>query len=386
MAEKRAYKIVYCTPALYQAGGVERVLTLKASYFADVLGYDVTFVITEGRGKEPFFPLSAKVKVINLDINFEQLWYSSFLKKVWLYVLKQYQYRRQLRRTLMQLRPDITISAMRREINFLTSVGDGSRKIGELHVNRANFRNVKPGETGLLKRLFARYWQRGIVKTIRRLDAFVVLTEADRQAWPEIEHIHAIPNPLPFFPEHVSPLTERRVVSVGRYYNDKGYDRLLRAWALVEKAVPGWRLDLYGDGERDAFEALAAELQLDAARYELHGRVKNVAEVYQHGSLYVCSSRFEGFGLTLIESMASGVPVVSFDCPWGPRSIISDGDDGVLVADGDVQALAEAIVAVITDPARLNELGRRARQNVQRFSIASIGARWQQLFDQLSVQ
>ena len=386
VAEKQKYKIVYCTPALYLAGGVERVLTLKANYLADVLGYDVTFVITEGRDKLPFFPLSDKVKVINLDINFEELWYSSFAKKLVLYVSKQYHYRRQLKATLMRLRPDITISTMRREINFLPHMKDGSRKIGELHVNRANFRNVKPGETGLLKlkQLFARYWQLGIVNTINKLDAFVVLTEADRNAWPEISRIHVIPNPLPFFPKHVSLLKDRRIVSVGRYYNDKGFDLLLQAWALVEKAVPHWRLDLYGDGERTPFEALAARLQLDVNRYAFHGRVKDVAEVYQQASLYVCSSRFEGFGLTLIESMASGVPVVSFDCPWGPRSIIADGEDGVLVSDGDVQALAKAIVAAVTDPARLAVMGRKARQNVQRFSIEAIGARWQQLFDQLA--
>ena len=75
------YKIVYCTPALYSAGGIERVISLKASYFADVFGYDVTVIVTEGKGKQSFFPLSGKVKVVNLDLNFEELWGTSFIKR-----------------------------------------------------------------------------------------------------------------------------------------------------------------------------------------------------------------------------------------------------------------------------------------------------------------
>ena len=76
-------KIVYVTPALYMAGGVERVLTLKANYFAEHFGYDITIILTEGKGKPFFYPLSPKINVINLDIHFEELWTCSFLKKIW---------------------------------------------------------------------------------------------------------------------------------------------------------------------------------------------------------------------------------------------------------------------------------------------------------------
>ena len=114
-------KIVYVTPALYMAGGVERVLTLKANYFAENFGYDITIVLTEGKGKTLFYPLSPKVKVVNLDINFEELWTCSFAKKVFVYLWKQRVFRKQLTAELMRLRPDITISLLRREINFLSN-------------------------------------------------------------------------------------------------------------------------------------------------------------------------------------------------------------------------------------------------------------------------
>ena len=130
------FKVVYCTPALYMAGGVERVLTLKANYFAEHFGYDITIILTEGKEKPLFYPLSDKVKVINLDIGFEELWNCSFLKKVFVYLKKQYLFKKLLKQELLRIRPNITVSLLRREINFLTSINDGSKKIGELHVNR----------------------------------------------------------------------------------------------------------------------------------------------------------------------------------------------------------------------------------------------------------
>ena len=117
MASKQ-YKIVYCTPALYFAGGMERVLTMKANYFADHFGYDITIILTDGEDKPIFYPLSDKVKVINLNIGFEELWTCSFIKKIVIYLKKQYLYKKMLKKELMRIRPDITVSMLRREINF----------------------------------------------------------------------------------------------------------------------------------------------------------------------------------------------------------------------------------------------------------------------------
>ena len=136
------YKIVYCTPALYSAGGTERVVSVKANYFADVLGYDVTIIVTEGKNGNSFFPLSDRVKVINLGLNFEELWNVSFFKKILLYLKKQRKYERLLTNELLRIRPDVTITTLRREINFINSINDGSKKIGELHLSRTNYRRI----------------------------------------------------------------------------------------------------------------------------------------------------------------------------------------------------------------------------------------------------
>lgn len=117
-------KLVYITPALYMAGGVERVLTLKANYFAEHFGYDITIILTEGKDKPLFYPLSNKIKVINLNIGFEELWTCSFIRKIFVYLKKQRQFKKALTNELMRIRPDITISLLRREINFINDIKD----------------------------------------------------------------------------------------------------------------------------------------------------------------------------------------------------------------------------------------------------------------------
>ena len=215
----RRYKIVYCTPSLYMAGGVERVLTLKANYFADNYGYDVTIITTDGEDKKCFFPLSEKVKVINLGIHFEDMWHRSFLKRLFMYLPKERQFKKLLTIELNRIKPDITISVLRREINFLTEIHDGSKKIGEIHINRAHYRNFTPNRTNPFKALFAKYWMHGLVKKLKQLDRFVVLTEYDRQAWQEIPRVDVIPNPLPFYPDLTQVTRRKRIISIGRYFS-----------------------------------------------------------------------------------------------------------------------------------------------------------------------
>ena len=373
-------KIVYITPAIYSAGGVERVVTLKASYFAEQYGYDVTIIVTEGKGRDSFFPLSDKVKVINLAINFEELWTCSFIQKVFVYLKKQHLYKKLLSQKLLRIRPDITISTLRREINFLNDIPDGSKKIGELHVNRANFRNFKTEKSNYLKDIFAKLWANNLVGHLKKLDKLVVLTKEDCLAWPELKNTCVIPDPLPFTPSQVSPLTEKRVIAVARYSHEKGIDLLLQAWADVEKQCAEWRLDVFGEGDTAPFEQLIDELTIDRNRCKLNGRTNEIEHEYQNSSIAVCSSRFEGFGLAIVEAMTCGLPVVSFNCPWGPRSIIKDGENGILVENDNPSMLACGIQSLINDANQCKILGSSARQSVQRFNMKYIANQWKHLF------
>ena len=213
MIDKK-YKIVYCTPALYSAGGTERVVSLKANYFADVLGYDVTIIVTEGKNSNSFFHLSDKVEVINLGLNFEEIWNVSFIEKVFLYLKKQRNYKKLLKSELMRIRPDITITTLRREINFINDINDGSRKIGEQHLSRSNYRKTDPRFTNICEKIFFGWWKNEVVSSIMKLDKLVVLTPDAASEWPEMKNITMIPDPLPLKVDRCSTTSYKRVITI----------------------------------------------------------------------------------------------------------------------------------------------------------------------------
>lgn len=376
-------KIAYCTPSLYIAGGVERVLTLKANYFADRFGYDVTIILTDGHGKQPYYHLSDKVRVINLDIGFEELWTCTFIKKVFVYLRKQRLFKRRLRAELMCLRPDITVSLLRREINFITDIKDGSMKIGEMHINKKNYRNFETGDTNIVKRCFAKFWMYGLVSKLKKLDKFVVLTDEDKKAWNGLKNMVSIPDPLSFTPSTRSDLMRKRVIAVGRYSHEKGYDLLLRAWSKVEKECPDWELAVFGMGNREPYEQLSAELGIDSSRCRLNGSTHDIEPEYTASSLFVSSSRFEGFGMALVEAMACGLPVISFDGACGPRAIISHGTDGLLVPAEDADALAAAMSSLMKSPGRMKEMANNAVRKSENYDMDMLAEKWRELFNEV---
>jgi len=377
------YKIVFCTPAIYSAGGVERVVAIKANYFAERLGYDVSIIVTEGKGSDAFFPVSNQVRIINYELNFEELWQLPFWKKVIAYIRKQRLFKKKLEADLMQIRPDFVISTLRREINFINQIKDGSIKIGELHVNRANYRTFDGRNSNWVKRLFSRFWSRSLLGHLKQLDRMVVLTDSALSDWPELDNVVKIPDPLPFKIESNSELSAKRVVSIGRYAYDKGNDLLLRAWAIIEKQAPDWTLDVYGNGDRASYQQQLVELGIDQQRCHLYGPTTDVKKVYLSSSLFVLPSRFEGFGLVLIEAMACGVPVIAFDCENGPRSIINHGASGFLIPPFDVEAMADKILLLMRDDTLRKAMGFKAQKAACQYDIDTVGKLWKQLFDEL---
>ena len=377
------YKIVYCTPALYSAGGTERVVSLKANYFADVLGYDVTIIVTEGKNSNSFFHLSDKVEVINLGLNFEEIWNVSFIEKVFLYLKKQRKYKKLLKRELMRIRPDITITTLRREINFINEINDGSRKIGEQHLSRSNYRRTDPRFTNICEKFFYRWWKNRIVYSLTKLDKLVVLTPDAASEWTEVKNIIMIPDPLPIKVESCSTRSSKRVITIGRYSYEKGYDLLLKVWSIVEKKFSDWQLDIFAMGDPTPYVKMMDDLSIDKKRCHLNSSVVDVEDVYMKSSILVQPSRTEGFGLVIVEAMSCGLPVVSFDCENGPRSVITNGEDGFLIPPFDVEMFANSLMRLMSDDDLRESMGEKGKQNSQRYDIDIVGQQWKQLFDEL---
>jgi glycosyltransferase involved in cell wall biosynthesis len=231
--------------------------------------------------------------------------------------------------------------------------------------------------------------RREIAREYPRLEALVVLTDDDARDYREALHgaptrVERIPNALPSLGGGLSSLESRVVVAAGRLTGQKGFDLLIRAWALVAPERPDWALRIFGDGhQREELEALIEELGLSDS-VSLRGPTTAIGEEFAQASLFALSSRFEGFGMVLVEAMSKGLPVVSFDCPRGPAEIIDDGVDGVLVPNGDIEALAAAIVSLTGDPERMRSLAAAGLSKSRQYEIGPIGERWDALLAELS--
>lgn len=385
MLTNKKMKIAYCIPSLYYPSGMERVLTLKANYFAQNFGYDIHIILTDGKDKKPYYNLHPSVTVHQLDINYDEMYGLPLPKQILGYESKQRLFKKRLNECLINIRPDITISLLRREINFINDIKDGSIKLGEIHFNKSNYREFSDNcLPAFVQHAVKQYWMRQLIRQLKKLKRFVVLSYEDAAEWTELNNVTVIHNPLPFFPERQSDCSQRQVIAVGRYMPQKGFDRLIPAWRIVNERHPDWVLRIYGDGMREQLQQQIDSLGITSSCLLEHS-VSDIVEKYCESSVFVLSSRYEGFGMVIIEAMACGVAPVSFTCPCGPRDIITDGKDGLLVENGDIEGLAEKICYLIENENIRREMGQQARMDVDRFKIEHIAQKWKTLFEELYI-
>lgn len=377
-------KIAYCIPSLYTSGGMERVLSVKANYFAESLGYEVSIIITDGKTKKNFYNLSSKIRIIQLDVNFDELYCcSNFLKRYLMYIRKQSLYRKRLTTCLMNLKADIVISTLRREINFINNIKDGSKKVGEIHFARIGYRELHIKYLpSIINRFLSAYWFNMLFDKIKQLSAFVVLTNSDANNWPNLSNIHVIPNPISFAVNTTTDMNAKKIIVVGRYDPLKGYGYLLEAWAIVNKRHSDWTIEIYGDGDNASLQKKAEHFGL--YNFVCNKSVKDIVPKYLESSIFVLSSLREGFSLALVEAMNCGLACVAFDST-GPKEIINDGFDGLLVENRNSSLLAEKVNYLIENEEYRIRLGKQAKINVERFDINKIGEQWHLLFDAVLV-
>ena len=373
-------RLAYCIPSLDHSGGMERVLTAKANYLADKLNYDVNIIITDDKGTKPYFPLSEKINVVQLDVNIDNLWQDPIWKRLYLYNKKMKDYKRKLEICLCQLKPDITITLLRREINFINDIKDGSAKVGEIHFGRYKYREANFGFLpNIANKWITNRWMAQLDEKVKQLDRFVVLTQEDATYWKELTNLMVIPNPITINNDQYSDCTSKKAIAVGRYTYQKGFDMLLDAWKEVYKKHPDWQLFIYGGGNRETYTKQTKDLGIESV-VSCEGPVDNIKDKYLSSSIFILSSRFEGFGLVLAEAMSLGLASVAFSCPCGPKDIIYNDIDGLLCENGNIKELASNICMLIENKQLRIDLGHKAAINIQRFSIDNIMHQWNNLF------
>jgi glycosyltransferase involved in cell wall biosynthesis len=227
-----------------------------------------------------------------------------------------------------------------------------------------------------------------IRRRYRKLDALAVLTHDDQRDYAELlagaaTRVVRIPNALPALGGEPARERERVVIGAGRVTWQKGFDLLIDAYAPIAREHPDWRLQIYGDGaKRRGLRRRVIEHGVYNNVF-LMGATQRLGDHLSRASLFALSSRYEGFGMVIIEAMSKGLPVVSFDCPRGPAEIIDSGHDGILVENGDVEAFTQALRELIEDDERRRSYGEAALQKAHTFDISAIGTRWEALFDDL---
>ncbi|MFD7992332.1 glycosyltransferase [Streptomyces mexicanus] len=222
-----------------------------------------------------------------------------------------------------------------------------------------------------------------VKKYYQDADRLLALTQEDADRWvgEGMNNVGFMPNPLPILPGAPSPRSEKVVASIGRLSHEKGVDMLLDAWAEVAPQQPGWTLRIYGRGEAEAeLKQRCAELGLEDS-VDFAGQTDDVPGALRASSVFVQSSRGEGFPLVLLEAMACGVPCVAFDCAPGVREIVTHEEDGLLARPGNTSELARHLVRLMSDEQLRDTFGEQALANVRRFDPDAITRRWEELFD-----
>lgn len=378
-------KLLYCIPSLYHPGGMERVISEKINYLIQLPYYEITIVTTDQKGKDICFSLDTRIRLIHLDIDFDGHYSDNLFRKYIKHQRKLKKYKKNLIELIRQYQVDICISLCGKEIDFLAKLPINCKKVAEIHF-AMNFRKqfLISRNKGFLLGFLGdiRTWQ--LKKATLKLDKLVVLTKADYNQW-KVTHqnIIQIPNLNPLENKTVSALSNKRVISVGRLDAQKGFDMLLEAWALVAIKHPDWTLDIFGIGQWELkLNNRMVELDL-VGKANLCGLASDIVSDYINSSVYVMSSRYEGLPMVLIEAMSCGLPIVSFDCEYGPRELIIEGENGFLVNPGNIEELAKKICLLIENENLRLKMGKQALEAVKQYSKEPIMQKWTDLFNQI---
>ncbi|WP_277234707.1 glycosyltransferase family 4 protein [Phocaeicola salanitronis] len=376
-------KIIYCTHSVCNPGGMERVLVNKVTYLVEKLHWDISIVTTDQKNRPAFYPLPEGVRMTDLGINYSDDNVKHPIGKIFGYLLKRRTHRKRLTELLMREKADIVVSLYPSESSFIPLIKDGSRKVLELHF--CKFFRLQYGRKGLLG-LIDRWRTRQDERIVRKFDRFVVLTYEDKGYWGNLPNIEVIPNAAKFMGNTSSDLTVHRVIAVGRLDYQKGFDRLLRTWRMIQQTgrYADWHLDIFGQGEwHDWLQGMIVDWQLSDTVC-IHRPTERIGEEYAASSIIVMTSHYEGFGMVLVEAMAYGVPAIAFDCKCGPKDIIRQGENGLLVREGDIEGLAQAMQRLMDDePLRLR-MGEEAKKVVDTYSEEAVMSQWTALFESLA--
>ena len=361
---------------------MERVLLNKIAYLVKHTDWEILLITTDQKNRPSFYPLPEGVRWMDLDINYSDDNDKGTFQKIKGYLRRKKIHRQKLTAILNKEKADVMVSLFPSESSFYPSLKDGSKKVLELHFNKFfRLQYNRSGLMGLIDRL--RTWQDE--RMVRKFDKFVVLSQEDEGYWGAMPNLCVIPNAALRMSDTYAEGDKKRVIAVGRLDYQKGFDRLIEAWRIVQqnKAYADWHLDIFGKGEwKEMLQARIDGCGLQNS-VKLNYPTKEIGKEYMDSSMLVMSSNYEGFPMVMIEAMACGLPAVSFDFKCGPKDIIRHGENGLLVKNGDIQGLAEAMMKLMEDEELRRRMSVEARKVTETYSEEVVMKQWLSLFEGL---
>ena len=380
-------KILYLIKSLAAKAGTERVISDKMNWLAEN-GHEV-FLVTYEQGNHPFaFPLHKMVVHYDIDTPFFRLGKCFVIKRIIMYILFRVFFSKRLQHVVDEIGPDymITTTYAVQLFGIISNVKTKSKRLLESHVA---FSKIKKNDSlkvnGLMSMLYELFDKKNL-KYVRKFDGLIALTENDAEKWAMyINRIFVIPNPITTIPPYIDfKRSLNRIICVGRLHEQKGMDLLIEAFSLISVECPKWRIDIFGEGyEELSLRKLICKKHLEEQVY-INPPTDRIYDEYMKSDFLVLSSRYEGFGLVLVEAMACGLPCISFDCPYGPRDIIEDRVNGCLVDNGNVRQLAEKMLWMINNKERRLEMGMAARNSALRYHKDTVMEKWISVFESMN--
>ena len=369
-------KLLYILGNIINRAGVERIMTRKINYLADA-GYSISLLTTDQNNQPLSFPISKKVNYLSVNAPIPSRTDYPFLKWWILFYKARWVYTKEIKRIIKKDCPDIILCTTYSfdVLDLLTKICDKNNieLVIESHIHRTNvFMEPKLSYNSLLS-LYGKLHDSYILNYIRKAAMLVCLTHEDMKAWNllHVDNVCVIPNMITIQPPKTIDYSTKRVIAVGRYSHQKGFDMLIKAWGRLSKKYNDWHLYIYGNEDRLPYEELTKKEKCQSTCHCMPV-TEDIASEYGRSSIFVMSSRYEGMPLVLIEAMSSGLACVSYNCPNGPSDIISDGIDGFLAKNGDIDDLTIKMEKLICSESLRREMGLKAKQDIERYSPKSI--------------
>lgn len=373
-------KVVYCLSNVIPFGGKEQVTCVKADALSIAPGYDVWLAITENPESLPIQEFHL-VRLVDLGIRYND----NKLRFPWnLFVIlrKKHKHKKALLSLLHKICPDIVVSTGS-EITFLSSMKGPWKVVHEMHSTKKW--DGMPTPTFILGLVYKALnsFERTIIA--QKVDCIVCLTQEQKEfSWPGNDKVVVIPNPIRFIPDTPSSLDNKRAIAIGRLAYEKNHPSLIKAWSIVASSYPEWTLDIFGNGsDYNLISDTILKEGLEGKVF-LRGNTEDIKKELLSSSLFIMTSRYEAFSLALIEALGCGLPVISYDCPFGPRTTIISGHNGYLVPFGNEEALANRICLLISDVSLRQQIGKNAFESSKRYSLERVMSEWVSLFDSLA--